>query len=56
LEVGGTLANPTENLSRQLAPLVMGALLLKKGSEVIEKLPNAPVDTVRDVLDLFLSR
>ena len=56
LEVGGTLANPTENLSRQLAPLVMGALLLKKGSEVIEKLPSAPVDTVRDVLDLFLSR
>ncbi len=56
LEVGGTLANPTENLSRQLGPLVMGALLLKKGSEVIEKLPNAPVDTVRDVLDLFLSR
>ena len=56
LEVGGTLANPTESLSRQLAPLVMGTLLLKKGNDVLEKLPNAPVDTVRDVMDLFLPR
>lgn len=56
LEVGGTLASPTESLSRQLAPLVMGTLLLKKGSDVLEKLPNAPVDTVKDVMDLFLPR
>jgi hypothetical protein len=56
LQVGGTLTNPTESLSQQLAPLLMGAVIMKAGSDVIEKLPAAPVDAVRGVLDLFLTR
>ncbi len=56
LQVGGTLANPTESLSQQLAPFVLGAMILKTGNDVIEKLPAAPVDAVKGVLDLFLTR
>ena len=56
LQVGGTLTNPTESLSQQLAPLLMGAVIMKAGSDVMEKLPAAPVDAVRGVLDLFLTR
>ena len=56
LQVGGTLSNPTESLSQQLAPLLMGAVIMKTGSDVMEKLPAAPVDAVRDVLDLILTR
>jgi hypothetical protein len=34
----------------------MGAVIMKTGSDVMEKLPAAPVDAVRDVLDLILTR
>jgi len=52
LSVGGTIENPTENLSERLAT-AMGTEVIKRSSELIKNAPGTAVEGVRDVLDIL---
>jgi hypothetical protein len=55
LTLGGTLENPTENLSTRLAAAVAKGVLMKHGTRLIEQIaPPGAADAVRGVLESLL--
>jgi hypothetical protein len=52
LTVGGTVENPTENLSARLAA-AMGTEVIEKGAGLIKETPAAAVEGVKGVLDIL---
>ncbi len=52
LRVGGTMDQPTENLSERLAA-AMGGEIIERGTELIKKVPNTAVEGVKSVLDIL---
>lgn len=52
LTVGGTVANPTENLSPRLLT-AMGGAVIEKGTNLIKDVPGTAGEGVKDVLDML---
>lgn len=55
LSLGGTLENPTENLSNRLATAVAKGVIMKHGGRILEQVaPPGAADAVRGVLESLL--
>jgi len=53
LALGGTVAHPTEDLSRKLTASIAGGLLIKHGTNAVEAVPETAVDAAKGVFDLL---
>lgn len=53
LALGGTVAQPTEDLSRKLAPHIAGGLLIKHGADAAGAVPETAVDAAKGVIELL---
>lgn len=53
LTIGGTLENPTEDLSARLAS-AMGEEVIQRGTDIINNVPGAASEGIKGVLDLLL--
>lgn len=53
LALGGTVAHPSEDLSRKLTASVAGGFLLKHGAGAVEAVPETAVDAAKGVFDLL---
>lgn len=53
VQLGGTLSNPSEDLSSRLATSIAAAILLKESGKAIDTVPSSAIDTAKDILNIF---
>lgn len=53
VQLGGTLSQPTEDLSSRLTTSIAAGVLLNQSGKAIDALPSTAIDTAKDLINIF---